>query len=1158
MADTGVGLRSESLAKRTARPAVPDYQLLRRIGAGAYGEVWLARSILGAYRAVKVVYRRQFEDQRPFDREFNGIQKFEPVSRSHSSQVAILHVGRSDDYFYYVMELADDLNGEGKLESASAQSPAQFELPTRQAAMRAADSLQPESYVPTTLKNLLARRGRLSCEESLRVALSLSTALEHLHQHDLIHRDIKPSNIIFVEGIPKLADIGLVASRDATLSFVGTEGFVPPEGPGTPQADIYSLGKVLYEMCTGRDRHEFPELPTQLRADPEREALVELNEIVLKACERDPAKRYQSAKEMHAELAMLQAGRSVRLAHGLERRLTQAKRFAVVALVVAALAILWTRQSKRTERLALEQVHQLHVAQGVQLIDEGDYFGGILWFATALNLADQQSARHKIDRLRIGTTLSFSPQLVQMFFHEDMVRKAAFSPNGDRIATASDDGTARVWDVATGEPLIPALGHESEVRDVEFSPDGRWVVTASNDFTARVWDAATGQPISPPLRHSNYVYAANFHPAGLIVATASEDRTAQLWNARTGERMGKTVRHNDRIMHVRFSPNGTKLATTSRDCTANIWRVEDVLNGTGSPLILQHQGEVQDIAFSEDSLRVVTGSADKSARIWDVNTGTALTGPLQHSDEVWCVAFSGDGRYIASGSKDRTARIWTSAGGELVAPPLSHKGNLRSVAFSPDSTLLVTASSDRTARVWQVANGRPSTPSLPHASNLHGAVFDPTGKKVLTASRDGTARLWILAERERTETRLQFSSQVFPVAFSPEARYLAVHEWRPLEDVTLWQLDGPAPEQIHIPKKQAGPRISSAFSPDGKYLAVSSMGVTNVMEVFQLETRRLVAELGSRNLRPIFAARCTRFSPDGKWLFWADENSGGHDVWAPADVRGWDTSTFREYYLPALCSERPTWISFSPDSRALVICWGNPAKKIGFAQIWDIATAQPLGPSIFHAGAVSRAEFSPDGKRLVTGFGDAGLGPCEAQVWDPFTGTRIAPPIRHRDGVSSVSFSQDGKWVLTSSEDGTARVWNSFTSEPRTPPLAHDAAVQWAEFNASSELVVTASYDGTARVWDARTGQPVTPPLKHDGPVWHAVFSHDARRIASGAEDRTARIWNLTEDTRQPRALRDLAELLAAQRIDATGGVVPITLDEMRTRWQAIRGLQAD
>src|SRR6266446_3327774 len=292
---------SSTHTDRALAPQVPDHKMVRRIGGGSYGEVWLARSVMGTYRAVKIVYRDSFDTERPFLREFNTITKFEPISRSHESQVYILQVGKGEGYFYYVMELADDANAECGARSAEpALTRPAATLPHPMAAGGVEGSqaqlstlspqplLDPQGYIPKTLGRELYQRGKLPFEECLRISLSLTTALEHLHRHGLVHRDIKPSNIIFVHGIPKLADIGLVTSIDATVSYVGTEGFLPPEGPGTPQGDIYSLGKVLYEICTGRDRQDFPELPTNLAELPEREGLLELNAIIAKACQNAP------------------------------------------------------------------------------------------------------------------------------------------------------------------------------------------------------------------------------------------------------------------------------------------------------------------------------------------------------------------------------------------------------------------------------------------------------------------------------------------------------------------------------------------------------------------------------------------------------------------------------------------------------------------------------------------------------------------------------------------------------------------------------------------------------------------------------------------------------------------------------------------------------
>ncbi|MDQ3622993.1 MAG: SUMF1/EgtB/PvdO family nonheme iron enzyme [Verrucomicrobiota bacterium] len=264
-------------------PKVPNHEMVRIIGQGAYGEIWLARSLTGTWRAVKIVDRQTFRSDKAFQREFEGMARFEPISRGHDGFVDILHVGRDEDggFFYYVMELADDHAGGARVD--------------------------PAHYVPKTLKSELARRSRLLVDECIALGLSITQALSELHRQGLVHRDIKPANIIFVGGQPKIADIGLVASR-GQLSFVGTEGYIPPEGPGTVQADLYSLGKVLYEIAMGKDRLDFPELNPRLAELPDKVALLQLNEILLRACANNPAQRYASAEELHDDLVRLRDG----------------------------------------------------------------------------------------------------------------------------------------------------------------------------------------------------------------------------------------------------------------------------------------------------------------------------------------------------------------------------------------------------------------------------------------------------------------------------------------------------------------------------------------------------------------------------------------------------------------------------------------------------------------------------------------------------------------------------------------------------------------------------------------------------------------------------------------------------------------------------------
>jgi serine/threonine protein kinase len=279
--------RSVEIAEGPAL-SVPEHQLVRLIGRGSSGQVWLARNVLGTYRAVKIVEPRVFGSDQRLDREFQGILKFEPVSRQHDGLVDVLQVGGIEPggHFYYVMELADDVT--------------------------LGRTVVPEQYHPRTLAYDLNPHRRLPLGECVRVGAALASALGYLHRHGLVHRDIKPSNIIFVNGFPKLADIGLVTTRSEPRFYLGTEGFIAPEGTGLPQADIYSLGKVLYEMSTGKDRNEYPELPADLGHGAEDRDLVEFIKIVVKACRTRPVMRFRSAEELMTALLSFQFSASLR------------------------------------------------------------------------------------------------------------------------------------------------------------------------------------------------------------------------------------------------------------------------------------------------------------------------------------------------------------------------------------------------------------------------------------------------------------------------------------------------------------------------------------------------------------------------------------------------------------------------------------------------------------------------------------------------------------------------------------------------------------------------------------------------------------------------------------------------------------------------------
>jgi tetratricopeptide (TPR) repeat protein len=413
-------------------PRVPDYELIQRIGGGAYGEVWLGRSTTGALRAIKLVYRHTFEDARPFEREFKGIQHFERISRQHPSQLALFHVGRNeaDGYFYYVMELADNAGDRDPRSEVSEalnqpEPTSDFRPPT--------SDLRPltSGYTPHTLRHDLKQWGRLPAREVIEIGLALTEALAHLHRHGLVHRDIKPSNIVFVEGRPKLADIGLVTDTGDSRSLVGTEGYLAPEGAGTPAADVYALGMVLYEALTGLDRHQFPNLPADLMGWPDAKTALELNEIILKACAREPAERYPTAESFGEEMAHLRGGGSIRRRRGWAQALRRGKQVVLGAAAVGLLAVAlttigrWTMGNGASDR-STTSVFVLpfrYVAPAAEPVEETER---ALWLCGRITDAF-------IDGLELVPGVGTGPRKSDWLrFDEDEVRRAIVRTNATR------------------------------------------------------------------------------------------------------------------------------------------------------------------------------------------------------------------------------------------------------------------------------------------------------------------------------------------------------------------------------------------------------------------------------------------------------------------------------------------------------------------------------------------------------------------------------------------------------------------------------------------------------------------------------------------------------------------------------------------------------
>jgi WD40 repeat protein len=294
--------------------------------------------------------------------------------------------------------------------------------------------------------------------------------------------------------------------------------------------------------------------------------------------------------------------------------------------------------------------------------------------------------------------------------HTDAVTSVAFSPDGQRLATASRDKTAKVWDARTGQELRALKGHTDDVTSVAFSPDGQRLATTSGDGTARVWDARTGQQQLVLREHTRRVYSVAFSPDGQRLATGSggyDDRKKQfygevrVWEARTGQEILTFKGHTDYVRSVAFSPDGQRLATGSGGYNhlkkqsygeVKVWEAR-----TGQQLltIKGHTHVVYSVAFGPDGQRLATGSEDKTVKVWDARTGQQLLGLPRRTHVVYSVAFSPDGQRLATGSGGRNdlkkqsygeVRVWDARTGQELLALQGHSSVVTSVAFSPTAS----------------------------------------------------------------------------------------------------------------------------------------------------------------------------------------------------------------------------------------------------------------------------------------------------------------------------------------------------------------------------------------------------------------------------------------------------------------------------------------
>ncbi|NTX07242.1 TIR domain-containing protein [Myxococcus sp. CA040A] len=659
--------------------------------------------------------------------------------------------------------------------------------------------------------------------------------------------------------------------------------------------------------------------------------------------------------------------------------------------------------------------------------------------------------------------------------HTGAVEAASFSVDGTRVVTGGRDGTARVWDAATGKALATLSGHTGVVMAASFSADGTRVVTGSHDTTARVWDAATGKALATLWGHTGAVETASFSAEGTRVVTAGQDTTARVWDAATGKALATLWGHTGAVEAASFSADGTHVVTGSRDGTARVW---DAATGNALATLSGHTNSVVAASFSADGTRVVTGSHDITARVWDAATGKALVTLWGHAGPVEATSFSSDGTRVVTASWDTTARVWDAATGNALATLSGHSGALEAASFSADGTRVVTGSQDSTARVWNAATGKALATFSGHTGHVEAASFSADGTRVVTGSWDTTARVWDAVTGKALATLSEHTNSVGAASFSTDGTRVVTGSW----DTTARVWDAATGKALTTLSGHAGPVEATSFSADGRRVVTASWDTT--ARVWDAATGKALATL-SEHTGAVMAAS---FSADGTRVV-----TGSHDT----TVRVWDAATGKALATLSGHSGAVETASFSADGTRVVTGSHDTT-----ARVWDAATGKALATLWGHTGAVETASFSAEGRRVVTASWDT-----TARVWDVATGKALATLSEHTGAVMAASFSADGTRVVTGSRDGTARVWDAATGNALATLSGHTNSVEAASFSTDGTRVVTASADGTARVWDAATGKALATLWGHTGAVETASFSADGTRVVTASADGTACIW---------------------------------------------------
>ncbi len=914
-------------------------------------------------------------------------------------------------------------------------------------------------YVEGVSLTQYSQRENPSIRQRIDLFLEVCEAVKFAHQNLIIHRDLKPANILVTrEGKPKLLDFGVAKLLNPELLDITTEltvganiltpNYASPEqlkGENiTTASDVYSLGVILYELLTGRlplnlkskslpdilkaITEETPVLPSVAVSTPTDENDAsdgrihtardpqplrgDLDTIVLKALTKDPNERYQTVEALASDLRRhlndlpilaRQPSSAYRFAKFVRRNRTSVISACLIfGLLLGLIGVTaWSayvsrKQARESLRrayssdmnLAMQSYENANLSQMNQLIEryESTDFRGWEW-NFLYNLAHPK-----------GRLLTIA--------HPGEVWNVAFSPDSTRLATACNDGFARIYEVPGGRLLAITEKPEKNIWRLEFSPDGRFLATASGDI------------------NSNSV---------------------KVWNAENGTETLSLKGHEARVRAIGYSPDGKLIATGSRDGTIRIWNAE---NGTElKKFNIQLDGrpqESQDLQFTPDGKRLIVAH-EHGASIWDVSTGRVIE-TKEHIPSL-AVAISPDGSRFALGAVNSSIPIYDSARGGKLSEIVQPNSKINDLAFSPDGKLLATVASDRTVRFFETEKGVEVQNLRVHFADAWGVAFSPDGKFVATSGTDFNTYLFDSAAIVNPPSFRDWSSAgTLWSAISADRTTIATDsfERRKYSTKMLYGVPlGSAKTFMSTDTTDAG-----SFSPDGTIVATGNRDGTISLRSTENgeEIRRFKAHECGSDTR--FCIKSVLFTPDGTRLV-----SGGNDGKLILSEVG-NGLPMREIFS---FESQISAASISPDGQKVFA-----ASYDKTAKLFDLETGAIIADLGKQPKLIVSAIFSSDGKTLVTGSGDGVI-----RFWNPKDAKLLDTLIGNAGFIFALTFTPDGTRLASVSGEGVIRLWDTETRAQVLAIRTNSTRTHFLAFTPDGNTLISHGSHENIRLWDA-------------------------------------------------------------------------------------------